>query len=172
MVYDVMEGFKPIILMRHMSYIGIRHWFLIGMFKHVETQFWGMVLLYSILVHWVWFIFALTVSHMYGDVSKPWHQLGHFQSVASNLVAFPQFGATIIYHHDVYSWQASTSAETCHVLSTIAGHPATPAGREPWPPCRHVMHLERFLKTADEVGVIPQLDELDGSHISKSATWG
>ena len=87
-------------------------------------------------------------------------------------VAFPQFGATIIYHHDVYSWQASTSAETCPVLSTIAGHPATPAGREPWPPCRHVMHLERFLKTADEVGVIPQLDELDGSHISKSATWG
>jgi hypothetical protein len=90
-------------------------------------------------------------------------------------VAFPQFGATIIYHHDVYSWQASTSAEnaeTCPVLSTIAGHPATPAGREPWPPCRHVMHLERFLKTADEVGVIPQLDELDGSHISKSAIWG
>ena len=73
------------------------------MFKHVETQFWGMVLLYSILVHWVWFLFALTVSHMYGDVSKPWHQLGHFQSVASNLVAFPQFGATIIYHHDVYT---------------------------------------------------------------------
>jgi hypothetical protein len=29
------------------------------MFKHVETQFWGMVLLYSILVNWVWFIFAL-----------------------------------------------------------------------------------------------------------------
>lgn len=141
-----------------------------------RTSLHVLVCTWTMPRHCKWFL-GTTVM-----LSTPRHENLHqtpknrvtFRALQAVNVAFPQFGATIIYQdlpswRTVYSWQASTSAETVF-CATIAGHPATPE----WPPCRHVMHLERFLKTADEVGVIP-LDELDGSHsshISKSAIKG